>query len=971
MEQSLTERNAEAEKKKKQSWGKRIDAFFDRNYAMFFAPILVIVIYLVALYRYKVFPFGDSYTIASYDLSAQICPFIEHLFDVLDGKSSLFYSYAIAGGADVTGTFLYFFVSPFSFLFLVLGDGMVSRAASIVLGCKLAGIAVAGTWFAKKLFKRIPDYICIAIGVAYAYCGYTFVSNTYINWMDFLIYLPFAVGAFKHFVKTDKFLPFSILVACCIYTCFSIACFSMFIVFPTLVAYGLLCVEKERRNKFVAYLCLAFVVALLIALPILVPALMAFLRSARGGGLFDNFWFGYTLTDGQPDVFDSSKFIDKYSTSIYQKMTYIMTDSVFVFLTLVWLYKTSYKKPMFKFMLVAGALTMWPVVVDESMLLLNMGSYMSYALRFGFLNALYFLGGACLAIEGLCYKPKCAYDGAPLFQVFKVEEMAFEPQNEWDRVALNEENGSENIAEPTGEEKEMQVVSTHEYAPFEKGNPHLKTNKKKVGWILGIAVLAIIAAVVMFFFTTGDRYKEIWSNFISDSDMLSAIKSFSSKFAHSLGGAEVVAVPFVIVGIVTLFGCILVGKKKISPRWLSFALIVVVATQVLFYNNQIVIGNRSTQHVTMGTYQSLNAQLNAMEMDENGDLAYFRVKDYRDKVPADAPFTGDANSFSVFSSVIDEDNFAIYQLLGYMGNGQNSLKSAHADWKDGSTKTIHSAELGDAFLGYKYFFVPANQKTALETDSAKKKYLKLVAEKDENGDPVLDAEGNEVPLMEDDYYIFENTIVFPNGYVLPSGEFRLEKPNEGNSSYRKANQAALYKFLRGKELSEMKSVTGSAKSDVVTYETASELSEYLWERAAQIKVGAGKITARVENASAGECLFLNFVASKGYTVTVNGKEAELIDNDIHFLSVELEEGENVVEFVYRSPYVKYMAVGAAVSIVGLCAVAFVVKKTRLVEGVAPVIKWAAVALSVVVVAFFMLYPTGAFVVKLIRLFFPA
>ena len=49
MEQSLTERNAEAEKKKKQSWGKRIDAFFDRNYAMFFAPILVIVIYLVAL----------------------------------------------------------------------------------------------------------------------------------------------------------------------------------------------------------------------------------------------------------------------------------------------------------------------------------------------------------------------------------------------------------------------------------------------------------------------------------------------------------------------------------------------------------------------------------------------------------------------------------------------------------------------------------------------------------------------------------------------------------------------------------------------------------------------------------------------------------------------------------------------------------------------------------------------------------
>ena len=268
-------------KPKQQNLGKRLDAFFDKYYAYFFAPLIVAFLYIFALWQYDVFPFGDKYTAASYDLSAQICPFIEHLFDVFDGKSTLTFTYAIVGGADVTGTLLYFFVSPFSFLFLIFGDGKVAYASSIVMIFKMMTISFAGVWFAKKLFNGIPDYLCILIGVVYAYCGYTFVSNTYINWMDFLIYLPFVAGAFKRFAQTGKFFRFSVLVACCIYTCFSIACFSLFTVFPALIVYGLLCVEKERRNTFIAYLCLAFVVAILLSLPVLFPALGAYSVSER------------------------------------------------------------------------------------------------------------------------------------------------------------------------------------------------------------------------------------------------------------------------------------------------------------------------------------------------------------------------------------------------------------------------------------------------------------------------------------------------------------------------------------------------------------------------------------------------------------------------------------------------------------------------------------------------------------------
>ncbi len=931
---------------------KSFTAFMDKNYLFFVAPLIVAVIYIFALIGYGIYPFGDNYTVASYDLSAQICPFIEHLFDVLDGKSSLFYSYAIAGGADVTGTFLYFFVSPFSFLFLVFGDGMVNRAAVVVMLFKLVATAFAGTWFAKKLFKNIPEYLCVGVGVVYAYCGYMFVANTYINWVDFLIYMPFTVAGFKHFVETGKIWRFAIMMACCVYTCFSIACFAMFTVFPALIFYALLCVEKEKRNKFIAHLCVAFVVTILLSLPILLPALKAYTAGARSGGngILHDFWKGFKdKTSEAPENFDSSWYIDNLSTSLYAKWTYILSDSIFFLLTLAWFYRKGISTPFAKFMAVAGALTLLPTVVDEAMLMLNMGSYMSYALRFGFLNVTYFMGGACLFLDELCYDKERAFDGTPLFALSaKPAETDFLQPIE----PLDEALAEEKTEEPVVVEKVEETASEGGMYETNEENTLSDGKKKMLTWKAVIAAVGALVAVFLLFFTSGNTYKskDLWSQFVSDSETLSAISGFSAKFAHSLGGMEVIAVLFVAVAIVFIVGAALVAKKKISVRWLSYVLIVVIALQVVFYNDQIVLGNRSTQQVTMDSYIEINEVLN-----ENDD-SYFRVKDYSDKLTACAPFTGNANSFSVFSSVIDKDNFATYNLFAYKGNGKNSYKSAHNE-----DKKNRSDEFGDAFMGYKYYFVPKSKIGNFEEGKKLSQYLKPYMYTDENGVE------KQLTSSDGEYYVYENQIVFPSAYVLPKGDFRFVKPDEANSTYRKYNQAALYEFLRGKTLDEMKSVTGSSSSQYVTIDTATELSEYLWQRAADIEVGAGKITARVSGAKAGECLFLNFVASDGYVVTVNGKEVELIDNDIKFLSVALEEGDNVVEFVYKTPYVKYMGVGVIGAIIGLLVVAFVVTKTKLIDWASPVIAWAGVILAIGLVAYFMIYPTSAWLVKLLLL----
>ena len=370
-------------------------------------------------------------------------------------------------------------------------------------------------------------------------------------------------------------------------------------------------------------------------------------------------------------------------------------------------------------------------------------------------------------------------------------------------------------------------------------------------------------------------------------------------------------------------------KKILSPRVISWALLVIVGLQVAFYNGQLVAGNSSTQHTTMGNYQAICKWLN------EHDDSYFRVKDYHSDTTACMPFSAGTNAFTVFSSVIDKDNFPTYQLFGYEGNGRNSYKSIHNENKYNKGEVF-----GDSFLGYKYFIVNKNQKAEVEALP----YLTPVM--------IKGADGSETHLRSGNFYVYENEFVFPLGYTVPQGEYRFVEENISNSAYRKKNQLAFYDFLWGKE----------TEWTSINEDSIKQLSQALHNRSADVEVSAGKITAYV-TASEGEYLFLNFVASKGYTVTVNGKKAEFVDNDLKFMSVKLEEGENEVICTYASPYTRYFVWGVGMAIVGLCAVWFVTKKTQWLQALSGVIAWAGVMVATAVVAFFMLYPTCVFIAK--------
>ncbi len=828
--------------------------FFKSEYPYFLACGLVLGVYLFMLILRQVYPFG-SYTVASYDLSAQICPFIEHIFDAWKGRSTPLFSYAIGGGADMFGSLAYFIFSPFTPLFLIFGEGMVSEAAGVVIGCKLLTLAAIGVWFARTQFGLSP-LVSAFLGVLYAYCGYTFVANTYINWMDLLMYTPFAVWAFKKMLTTGNFWLFSVFIAACVYTSFSIACFSMFTVYPVLVAYSFFCIKKEDRAGYITRLSLAFGCAILMAMPVLLPSLIAYLRAGRGGSFLKDALYGFSSNG-----FNTEGYLNKTSGALEAKFSYIFTDGILLILTCVYFFRSKLKTGLSRFMLTAGIFTLIPVVVDESMLLLNMGSYMSYALRFGFLNSLYFFAGACMGLQGL--------------QVFQ-------------------------------QEKEV--------------GPCLQ-RKRIAPIVYGIACGTLLLGMAVFF---GCGYHIKAADWF-EGDTASAIKNFAGRFAHSIGGIFAVAIYLGCAMLILGVGCILVSRKKLPIRLVGIFTAALVVFHGVFFNQQLVDGNYNSHNLRTQHYTDFARELEAQ------DDGFYRVRDYGNWFSSNIGFEGDTYAHTAFSSMLDKDNFPVAVLFGYSGNGQNISR--------GNGGNI----FGDSFWGYKYVIVPKDSK---ETADGRSWYRPVMVQKD----------GKSEQLSADGMYIYENLHVFPTAMVIDNGEYRFVTDNSTYEN-RLKNQLALYHFLGGSE--SVESLTGGQ---------VRVLSQKLWKNGGEVEVSAGKVSAKV-SAKEGQYLMVPFAAIEGYRVFVNGQEAELCDNDLKFLCVGLQEGENTVEFVYESPYDEYMLVGLALGMLALGLVLLLDKKTAFFKKSSKAISIAGIGLAGVVVALFFLFPMQLFSSKWVVMFF--
>lgn len=940
---------------------------------------IIFGIFFILLASYNVFPFSGNCD-SQYDLLAQIVPFAEHFFDVIDGNASFFYSYRVGGGMDVFGTAAYCLFSPFSWLFLCFGRGNAYYAASVMIPLKLTCIAVSSVVLMKEKFS-LDNTLVVPVAVLYAFCGYTFVSNTYINWMDFLIWLPLAVLAFSHMRETGKIFWLSLSIAACIYTCFSIACFSMLISYPIFVVYAFLVVGREERKEYLFKISLCYLCGILAALPIMLPALSAYLSSGRNTGLFDSLWNDIS---GEP---------------YYRKLTYILTDTLFVFLIAVYFVKNPFNTKESRFLGVAGLFIMMPVLVDECCVLMNMGSYMSYASRFGFLNAVYELYVSCLVLKNIRFDRKADF---------------FEREIE--------RTPSQNTKDRAGRPVDPDLA-------FRREN-----NRRRVAAFVALALVGVLAICVMFvllLLTRGDGPD--FSDVSGLGSFLSAIRkvteNVSSSFAHSTGALEWVAIVFVVVLFALAVGGLLYSARILKFKAIYPVLAAVLFMQTLFYSTHLVAGNIFNP-IRYNEYNSLYSQI---QEDESLRPYEYRVKDYGEYISDNQSLITKSNSYSVFSSVTDDTNFAVNRVFGFNGNGVNTLKSA------GGTL------FGDCLMGNKYVYFKSENDQSLVRPYLEAKYeenhfriyenkyvfpysftvdgREVGVEDDHNAFfrnmqnlySFLGGEGDVFDKMEvsvatrelidsdtgktargfyvslpsrnyDSYAFYTELTDNESLHYLNSGAVSSKKDNDelkyyfSKDSYRDMSEVYTFGYSSAKSLyiiDESNTLTVDevrAKSSckAISLNTLSALKNRLEGRAVTWEMkntlSSTTFTSSIKTEKEGECVFLNYVSLKGYKAYVNGKRVELVKNGLNLIVVPLEVGENEVRLVYSSPYVAYGGSGLAIAVLSLVAIGLILKyKSSWAKKCEKGVSIAAVAIASVVVAFFMVFPTGVFIVKIVRL----
>ncbi len=1008
----------------------KIYPFFKNNYGYFFIPVFVFAVFLIAQASFGIFPFGNA-VMSSYDMLAQENPFIEHFFSVLKGESGLFHTFYIGGGMDMFGSLAYCTISPFTFLFLLGGEGYSFHMVSFVLPLKVACAGITAFYLLRKYFKAIPDYLSVTLALLYAYGGYLYVANTYIVWLDISIYIPIFICGFIKLIREDKLKLFTISLACMIYACFSITCFSFFLLFPVLVLYVIFCVDKSERKRKLTRMCFGFVLAVAIALPLMLPALYAYTKAGRNTGLFSEIF--EVLSKSQVEQ-------GKLVEHLYEKFTYVLCNSTFIFLG-AYYFVRSERGDKFAFFSVAAFLVLiLPCVVDESMLLLNMGSYMSYALRFGFLLDGF---GLIIAAKGLTMM----------------------------------------LEKTSAEADESEVVSGEE-----------KTMTKKP--IIGAGIVCLIVCSVVFFtfrffnFIYDGDYKTngIVSAFMKWTSMNESnmpFKNYFPCFAHSEGGLETTGILFIVVTIAFILSLVAIKYLKVKFRDVVCVLCVLSLSQTVFFNFSLVKGDR--QGGSMENYSAYSEIVDGVN--EVYGENYYRYKNYDYDISSDSPLVLHSYSHSLFSSMADAKNLTVQKNFGYSGNGQNSTRTQNGD------------TFSDAVVGYKY--IVYNLYDGDDSDASDKPYYKntriygfekpRVEVADKNGTRLspnelkgevfkglmpnvnvvlsikktdsgydcfvggellysseISSEVNKVEVVGhkitaelstlkindedkfseitsekwkrrgDVYKIFGESsayvtfgvsdfanaeatvsygrssgnsnafvalrVYFKNGerltlqlntpkYVVYENETALPtcavvdgktiqadvKDGATTSERRRLYEVAAYDFLYGKK---------SGKTSVSQSGDATRLKAYLEERKVDYKLAKNEIILPPITAEEGQSLYLNYVNLEGYEVKVNGKKVDFVENDLDFMIIELEKGENIVTIKYKSPYYKYILFGALAG--GLIvALYFALKKKAkfVLEKAEVVIPYMAYALAGILVGFFLIFPIFVFLYKFIFKYF--
>lgn len=210
------------------------------------AFVLNAIIFFIVLLSINVIGENNN-SIMRGDLFQQYAAFINDFLRSLKGESSFWYSFSNYVGSGSVLTNAYYALNPFNFLFFIAGDNIGACVIVIVI-IKLALASATFVYFLQKNVNE-NNWFHIILGLFYGLSGYSISLHYNIMWLDVIYILPLLIHFIIQFIKTKKYIGLVILYAYMFITNFYVAYMAGIFSALFYIAYLLIYIDFDLKNK--------------------------------------------------------------------------------------------------------------------------------------------------------------------------------------------------------------------------------------------------------------------------------------------------------------------------------------------------------------------------------------------------------------------------------------------------------------------------------------------------------------------------------------------------------------------------------------------------------------------------------------------------------------------------------------------------------------------------------------------------
>jgi len=175
--------------------------------AFFATAVTMLTIYFCN----NMIPFGDN-SILRMDLYHQYGPLFAELYERITNADNLIYSWTSGLGSCFLGNYFNYLSSPLGFLILFFGHKGITEAIATMILLKAALSASTFTYYIKRSLHS-QNYVSVAFGVMYSFCGYMLAYYWNVMWLDAMVLLPVVLVGIERIIDNGKMKTFVIALA--------------------------------------------------------------------------------------------------------------------------------------------------------------------------------------------------------------------------------------------------------------------------------------------------------------------------------------------------------------------------------------------------------------------------------------------------------------------------------------------------------------------------------------------------------------------------------------------------------------------------------------------------------------------------------------------------------------------------------------------------------------------------------------